>query len=127
MIRELVPTYILDWAGGLPQVLVYNAGTFTFTYHSACVGVGGITITGPDPLCDAELRTSLCLRWCPIVRRHDWQPRRDRDCNDQKVELVSSSVTRIVANLSTKPVTTAAAGPQWTSLKMIFATSPDLV
>lgn len=35
-----------------------------------------------EPLWDAELCSSPCSGWCPIGRRHDWQPLLDAVCGE---------------------------------------------
>lgn len=35
-----------------------------------------------DPLWDVELCSSPCSSWCPIGRRHDWQPLLDADSGE---------------------------------------------
>lgn len=51
---------------------------------------------GSAPLRDTKLSSSLCLRWCPITRRHDRQPRLDADCGkaEPQTECVIWSLKR---------------------------------
>lgn len=84
----------------------YSMGSSNFIYHMFMY-VTGVLISyshhippaskphravrqGSEPLCGTELTSSLCLRWCPITRRHDRQPQLDADCG--KAELQTECV-----------------------------------
>lgn len=96
---------------------------FDRNLNSSCAAGGLKSLTWQRPLCEVELCSLLCSRWCPLTRRHDWQP--------QLFELISTSDHSLSSMLLLATLTSTAATPQRVSLKMngkrpVFTAAPHL-